>query len=50
MADSELTLEKGNLRLLACGPYDSRASPEEIQAQVELLRECMREGAIGMSR
>lgn len=29
---------QGNLRLLACGPYDVPAKPEEIQHQVELLR------------
>jgi N-acyl-D-aspartate/D-glutamate deacylase len=41
---------QGNLRLLACGPYDVPAKPEEIQHQVELLRGGMNEGAVGMSR
>ncbi|CAG9957022.1 unnamed protein product [Clonostachys rosea f. rosea IK726] len=40
---------QGNLRLLACGPYDVPAKPEEIQHQVELLRGGMNEGAVGMS-
>ncbi|CAI6065942.1 unnamed protein product [Clonostachys chloroleuca] len=40
---------QGNLRLLACGPYDVPAKPEEIQRQVELLREGMNQGAVGMS-
>ncbi|CAH0022456.1 unnamed protein product [Clonostachys rhizophaga] len=40
---------QGNLRLLACGPYDVPAKPEEIQHQVELLRESMNQGAVGMS-
>ncbi|CAH0045693.1 unnamed protein product [Clonostachys solani] len=40
---------QGNLRLLACGPYDVPAKPEEIQQQVELLREAMNQGAVGMS-
>ncbi|CAG9980922.1 unnamed protein product [Clonostachys byssicola] len=40
---------QGNLRLLACGPYDVPAKPEEIQHQVELLREGINQGAVGMS-
>ena len=41
---------QGNLRLLACGPFDKTATSEEIQDQVKLLREAMQDGAIGMSR
>ena len=41
---------QGNLRLLACGPCDTRAAEDEIQDQVELLRTAMSEGAVGMSR
>lgn len=41
---------QGSLRLLACGPYDTPASPEEIQDQIQLLREAMAQGAVGMSR
>jgi N-acyl-D-amino-acid deacylase len=41
---------QGNLRLLACGPYDTVATSEEVERQVELLREAMDQGAIGMSR
>lgn len=41
---------QGNLRLLACGPCDTLASPEEIQDQIQLLREAMAQGAVGMSR
>ncbi|ORX35550.1 D-aminoacylase protein [Kockovaella imperatae] len=40
---------QGNLRLLACGPYDTVASTSEIQDQVDLLRVAMSEGAVGMS-
>ncbi|KAJ3529163.1 hypothetical protein NM208_g9884 [Fusarium decemcellulare] len=40
---------QGNLRLLACGPCDVPASPEEIDHQVRLLREAMNQGAVGMS-
>ncbi|UNI22194.1 hypothetical protein JDV02_008105 [Purpureocillium takamizusanense] len=40
---------QGNLRLLACGPYDTRAEPHEIDDQVKLLREAMDQGAVGMS-
>ncbi|OCF39507.1 D-aminoacylase [Kwoniella heveanensis CBS 569] len=40
---------QGNLRLIACGPWDTIASPEEIEKQVVLLRQSMREGAVGMS-
>lgn len=41
---------QGNLRLLACGPYDKPATNEEITDQIELLRQAMNEGAVGMSR
>lgn len=41
---------QGNLRLLACGPYKVPATPAQLQHQVELLRQSMIEGAIGMSR
>ena len=41
---------QGNLRLLACGPFDTAAKPEEILEQTELLRESMDQGAVGMSR
>lgn len=41
---------QGNLRLLACGPYDNTASAEEINKQVKLLQEGMDQGAVGMSR
>ncbi|ORY22821.1 hypothetical protein BCR39DRAFT_369137 [Naematelia encephala] len=40
---------QGNLRLLACGPYDTPATSEEIQDQIVLLRQAMEEGAVGMS-
>lgn len=40
---------QGNLRLLACGPYDGVATPEEVNDQVALLRTAMAEGAVGMS-
>lgn len=45
-----MLVPQGNLRLLACGPDDSVATPDEIQDQVQLLREAMDQGAIGMSR
>lgn len=45
-----MLVPQGNLRLLACGPYDTPATPEEIQDQVQLLREAMGQGAVGMSR
>lgn len=45
-----MLVPQGNLRLLACGPYDTPAKPEEIADQVRLLREGMAQGAIGMSR
>jgi N-acyl-D-aspartate/D-glutamate deacylase len=45
-----MLVPQGNLRLLACGPYDTPASNEEIMDQVELLRKAMAEGAVGMSR
>jgi N-acyl-D-amino-acid deacylase len=41
---------QGNLRLLACGPYNTPASEIEIQDQLTLLRKSMDEGAVGMSR
>ncbi|KAJ9150910.1 D-aminoacylase [Pleurostoma richardsiae] len=44
-----MLVPQGNLRLLACGPYDTPATSEEIQDQVQLLREAMEEGAVGMS-
>ncbi|WVQ67465.1 uncharacterized protein L199_005665 [Kwoniella botswanensis] len=40
---------QGNLRLLACGPWDQVATPEEIKSQEEELRKAMKEGAVGMS-
>jgi hypothetical protein len=45
-----MLVPQGNLRLLACGPYDTPATPSEIQDQVKLLREAMDQGAVGMSR
>ncbi|KND88682.1 N-acyl-D-glutamate deacylase [Tolypocladium ophioglossoides CBS 100239] len=44
-----MLVPQGNLRLLACGPYDTPATPDEIQDQVQLLREAMGQGAVGMS-
>lgn len=44
-----MLVPQGNLRLLACGPYDSQATPAEIEDQVKLLRTSMAEGAVGMS-
>ncbi|OAA52982.1 D-aminoacylase [Cordyceps fumosorosea ARSEF 2679] len=44
-----MLVPQGNLRLLACGPNDTPASPAEIQDQVTLLREALGQGAIGMS-
>lgn len=41
---------QGNLRLLACGPCDTVATKPQIADQVELLREGMEQGAVGMSR
>lgn len=41
---------QGNLRLLACGPFDTPATAEEIRDQKQLLREAMDQGAVGMSR
>ena len=35
---------------MACGPFDKQASEEEIQDQIQLLRQSMDDGAIGMSR
>lgn len=40
---------QGNLRLLACGPYDTVATPEQLEDQVKLLREGLADGAVGMS-
>ncbi|WWC88958.1 uncharacterized protein L201_003873 [Kwoniella dendrophila CBS 6074] len=40
---------QGNLRLLAVGPWDQIATPEEISSQTEELRKAMNEGAVGMS-
>ncbi|TYJ52110.1 hypothetical protein B9479_007290 [Cryptococcus floricola] len=40
---------QGNLRLLACGPWDKIATADEIEQQGQLLRKSMREGAVGMS-
>ena len=45
-----MLVPQGNLRLLACGPCDTKASSDEIQEQVGLLREAMDDGAVGMSR
>jgi N-acyl-D-amino-acid deacylase len=45
-----MLVPQGNLRLLACGPYDTPATHDEIQDQVKLLREAMDQGAVGMSR
>lgn len=45
-----MLVPQGNLRLLACGPYNTPVTPEEIQDQVKLLREGMDQGAVGMSR
>ncbi|KAK8864733.1 hypothetical protein IAR55_001989 [Kwoniella newhampshirensis] len=44
-----MLVPQGNLRLLACGPWDSKATPDEISKQEELLRAAMKEGAVGMS-
>lgn len=41
---------QGNLRLLACGPHDAPATQEQVEAQIDLLRKSMGEGAVGMSR
>lgn len=46
----EIDTQQGNLRLLACGPYDTLASKDEVEMQAQLLREAMSEGAVGMSR
>lgn len=45
-----MLVPQGNLRLLACGPNDTPASPTEIEDQVRLLREAIDQGAVGMSR
>jgi N-acyl-D-amino-acid deacylase len=45
-----MLVPQGNLRLLAVGPRDVVATPEQIQEQVHLLREAMDQGAVGMSR
>ncbi|WWD16951.1 hypothetical protein CI109_101383 [Kwoniella shandongensis] len=44
-----MLVPQGNLRLLACGPWDAIATSDEIKKQEELLRAAMREGAVGMS-
>ncbi|KAL7418493.1 hypothetical protein Q5752_006951 [Cryptotrichosporon argae] len=44
-----MLVPQGNLRLLACGPNDTSATPEQTQDQVDLLRQCMAQGAVGMS-
>lgn len=43
-------INQGNLRLLACGPWDEVATADEITVQEKLLRQAMLEGAVGMSR
>ncbi|WVN87694.1 uncharacterized protein L203_102882 [Cryptococcus depauperatus CBS 7841] len=45
-----MLVPQGNLRLLACGPWDAVATPDEIVKQENLLRQAMQEGAVGMSR
>ncbi|WVQ99766.1 hypothetical protein IAU59_006908 [Kwoniella sp. CBS 9459] len=40
---------QGNLRLLACGPWDTKAKSDEVEKQTKLLRRAMQEGAVGMS-
>ena len=45
-----MLVPQGNLRLLACGPYDAVATKSEVEDQVKLLREAMEQGAVGMSR
>jgi N-acyl-D-amino-acid deacylase len=45
-----MLVPQGNLRLLACGPNDTPASPAQIEDQVTLLREAIGQGAVGMSR
>jgi len=40
---------QGNLRLLACGPYDNMATPDQLDLQCRLLSEAMEQGAVGMS-
>ncbi|TXT10814.1 hypothetical protein VHUM_02319 [Vanrija humicola] len=44
-----MLVPQGNLRLLACGPYDAVATPAEIAEQAALLRAAMADGAVGMS-
>ncbi|KAH8892714.1 Metallo-dependent hydrolase [Thozetella sp. PMI_491] len=44
-----MLVPQGNLRLLAVGPCDTPATEEQIQRQVQLLREGMEQGAVGMS-
>lgn len=41
---------QGNLRLLACGAYNTLATEKQMLDQIDLLREGMAQGAIGMSR
>jgi N-acyl-D-amino-acid deacylase len=45
-----MLVPQANLRLIACGPYNTKATESQIQEQVELLRESMDAGAVGMSR
>ncbi|AFR97239.1 D-aminoacylase [Cryptococcus neoformans C23] len=44
-----MLVPQGNLRLLACGPWDEVATADEITVQEKLLRQAMLEGAVGMS-
>ncbi|GMK55642.1 hypothetical protein CspeluHIS016_0206980 [Cutaneotrichosporon spelunceum] len=44
-----MLVPQGNLRLLAVGPYDDVATPEQIGEQIRLLKEAMADGAVGMS-
>jgi N-acyl-D-aspartate/D-glutamate deacylase len=44
-----MLVPQGNLRLLACGPYDAMATEAQIEDQVQLLRGAMADGAVGMS-
>ncbi|TQV99020.1 D-aminoacylase [Cordyceps javanica] len=43
-----MLVPQGNLRLLACGPNDTPANPTQIQDQVELLRQGISQGAVGI--
>ncbi|TWU73239.1 hypothetical protein ED733_000866 [Metarhizium rileyi] len=44
-----MLVPQGNLRLLTCGPHDGVATPSDMQDQVQLLREGMNQGAVGIS-